>query len=72
MMKEPLELETMKTRLRLPSPISLMDMFEKLLLSLDERVGMVLMYSMRVVSLSGLKSEKLDMVIVGFELEGNV
>lgn len=62
MTKEPLELETMKTRLRLPSPTSLTDMLEKLLSSLDERTGMVFMYLISVFSLSGLNSEKLAIV----------
>jgi hypothetical protein len=62
MTKEPLELETMKTRLRLPSPTSLTDMLEKLLPSLDERTGTVFMYSISVFSLSGLNSEKLAIV----------
>ncbi|MCI40484.1 hypothetical protein A2U01_0061717, partial [Trifolium medium] len=58
--KEPVELETMKTKLRLPSPTSLTDMSEKLLPSLDEREGIDFMYSMSVFSLRGLNSEKLD------------
>jgi hypothetical protein len=60
--KEPLELETMKTKLRLPSPTSLTDMSEKLLPSFDEREGIDFMYSMSVFSFKGLNSEKLDIV----------
>jgi hypothetical protein len=47
----------MKTRLRFPSPTSLTDKLEKSLFSLDEREGMFFMYSMSVLSLSGLNSE---------------
>lgn len=52
----------MKTKLRLPSPTSLTEMSEKLLLSLDESAGMDFMYSMSVFSFNGWNSEKLDMV----------
>lgn len=62
MTKEPLVLETMKTKLRLPSPTSLTDKSEKLLASLDESAGMDFMYSMSVFSFRGLNSEKFDMV----------
>lgn len=58
MTKEPAELETMKTKLRLPSPTSLMDKWSKLSASLEEREGTDLMYSMRDFSSSGRNSEK--------------
>lgn len=58
MTKEPAELETMKTKLRFPSPTSLTVKSEKLLASLDEREGTDFMYSIRDFSLSGRKSEK--------------
>ena len=62
MTKEPLVLETMKTKLRLPSPTSLTDKSEKLLASLDDSAGMDFMYSISVVSFRGLNSEKFDML----------
>lgn len=61
MTKEPAGLETMKTKLRLPSPTSLTDKSSRLSASLEERAGTDFMYSMRDVSSSGRNSEK-DMV----------
>jgi len=69
MTKEPAGLETMKTKLRLPSPTSLTDKSSKLSASLEERAGTDFMYSMRNLSSSGRNSDK-DMVAAGEEGEG--
>lgn len=58
MTKEPSELETMYTKLRLPSPTSLTDKSSKLLASLEESAGTDFMYSTRVFSSSGRNLEK--------------
>ena len=58
MTKEPAELTTMKTKLRLPSPTSLTDKLSKLLPILEERAGTDFMYSISDFSSSGRNSEK--------------
>lgn len=58
MTKEPAELRTMKTKLRLPSPTSLMVKLSKLLASLEESAGTDFMYWIRDCSSSGRNSEK--------------
>lgn len=56
MTSEPVDPTTMKTKLRLPSPTSLITRSSYLSPSLEEREGVAFMYSTRDFSFSGLNS----------------